>query len=160
MGLRGRLISCRREISYILLHNLSVKNWDVCYKCFQQWLFPFHFCMDFWIHFLYLNPVSLQWSHVTSFPLLLYAWLSTCPFPLSESFPSANSIYFFEWIFVTDPLNEYVFGFSEVLIKSIDLREIFGCHPKRDGEGSKKESCTSALIPEVGTHLMIQWEMF
>ena len=67
-------------------------------------------------------------------------------------------------IFVRDPLNEYVLGFYEVLIKSKDFCEIliFVCHAKKKKKRSRRkqeiESCALALIPEVEEHLGIQWE--
>ena len=91
--------------------------------------------------FLYLDPIFLQWPHLSSFSLVPYAWLYLSPslFFLSHFL---QQILIFEWIFfVRDLLNDYILGFYEMLIKSIDFCEIliFMCHAKKKMEKEAKK---------------------
>lgn len=141
-------IGWRRDIGFILLHNwvwtfeISVTN-ILNGNCFLL------ISGCFWLHFLYSNPVPLYWPH--HFLLPGNSWLSSLS--KSES-SSANSIYLLEW----DPLDMYVFGFSEVPVTYVHRFMWDTWVPSKNtwSRKHKRGSRVLALIPEVEEHTRIQ----
>lgn len=135
---------------------LSVEIWNLCYKYFKWQLFPPHFWM-FLIALLILESSS---SVLTSSHFLPpgNSWLGSPPIPfssLSESeSSSANSIYLLGW----DPLDMYVFGFSEVPVTYVHRFMWDFWVPSKSiwSRKHKRGSHTLALIPEVEEHMRIQ----
>lgn len=113
------------------LHFIACLSVEVCelLQMFSTVTVPSSF-----LHVFFITLLTLEFSFfVVTSPHFL-PMLGSLPVPFSsysESLSLANFIYFSEWIFVTDSQNECVFGVSEMVIKSIDLCEIFGCYSKK-----------------------------
>ena len=93
--------------------------------------------------FLYLDPIFLQWPHLSSFSLVPYAWLYLSPslFFLSHFL---QQILIFEWIFFCQRSSKWLYfgvlwNAYQVYRFLWDINIYVPCQ-KKDGEGSKKEN--------------------
>lgn len=141
------LISWRRETGLHCIAHSKVEMRDLL-QIFSTVTVCLDFCMCFWSH---LHLAQLLCSAFTPFPPPC-AMLGSLPVPfsfLSAPLSSANSIYFFEWIFVTDPLNECLCVFVSPHQVYRFMWDIWGPSKKR-WRRKRKRTWALPFIPEVG----------